>query len=213
MHTVLTAYVRQAPAPSQVPSVPQDAAPLSAHWASGSLPAGTFVHVPRLPWTAHERQVPLHALAQQMPCWHMPELQSPSDPQTAPIGAFPQLLFVHTLPGLQSASVLHVVRHWPVVPHMYGSQGWPELALAGGHVCVEKNPNVIVVGDFAIAGLAAVSARGCRVSLFHGRADEAFTDDGCLKEVELRERYVEILDELVSLAEQTEDSERGAHSR
>jgi len=89
------------------------------HWFKGSCPAGTFVQVPADPASAHDWQVPEHAVWQQMPCWHMPELQSPSDPQTAPIGAFPQLLFVHTLPGLQSASVLQVVRHWPFTRHIH----------------------------------------------------------------------------------------------
>ena len=41
-----------------------------------------------------------------------------------------------------------------------------------------------------------------------GHADQAFTDDGRLADVELRERYIEILDELLSLAEQTEESEK-----
>ena len=39
--TAPLAYRRQAPAPSQSPSVPQVAAPLSAQWPSGSCPAGT----------------------------------------------------------------------------------------------------------------------------------------------------------------------------
>ena len=34
------AYSRQAPPPSQAPSVPQVEAPLSAHWPRGSAPAG-----------------------------------------------------------------------------------------------------------------------------------------------------------------------------
>jgi hypothetical protein len=42
-------YRRQAPEPSQLPSVPHVATPWSAHWFSGSWPAGTTLHVPRLP--------------------------------------------------------------------------------------------------------------------------------------------------------------------
>ena len=64
-HIVPLAYWRQAPAPSQVPSLPQLAAPSSAHWLSGSVPAGTSMHRPSLPAIAHERQVPVHAVAQQ----------------------------------------------------------------------------------------------------------------------------------------------------
>ena len=45
-----------------------------------------------------------------------------------------------------------------------------------------------------------------------GHAHEAFTDDGRLEDPELRARYLEILDEVVSLAEQAEDAVRGAHS-
>jgi chromate reductase len=51
----------------------------------------------------------------------------------------------------------------------------------------------------------ALSASGARViekDLPVGHADEAFTDDGRLADVELRERYVEVLDELIALAEQ-----------
>jgi hypothetical protein len=118
MHRVPTAYLRQPPAPSQVPSVPHAPGPPSAHWPSGSLPAGTLVQVPRLPGTAQDRQLPVHMVAQQTPCWQNPALQSASLPQVPPGGARPQLLFVHTLPGLQSALVLQVVRHWPVVPHI-----------------------------------------------------------------------------------------------
>ena len=45
-----------------------------------------------------------------------------------------------------------------------------------------------------------------------GHADEAFTDDGRLADIELRERYDEILDELVALAEQTRHTERSPPS-
>ena len=41
-----------------------------------------------------------------------------------------------------------------------------------------------------------------------GHADDAFTDDGRLEDVELRERYTEMLDELVALAEQAEEAQR-----
>ena len=41
-------------------------------------------------------------------------------------------------------------------------------------------------------------------------AQDAFTEDGRLEEVELRERYVEILDELIALAEQTGEPQQMA---
>jgi hypothetical protein len=39
------------------------------------MPAGTFAHVPALPGSAQERQVPVQAVMQQAPCaqmldWH-----------------------------------------------------------------------------------------------------------------------------------------------
>jgi chromate reductase len=57
----------------------------------------------------------------------------------------------------------------------------------------------------------ALGASGARViekDLPVGHAQDAFGDDGRLKEVELRDRYVEILDELVDLAEQAEETEK-----
>jgi chromate reductase len=50
--------------------------------------------------------------------------------------------------------------------------------------------------------LSASGARVIEKDLPVGHADEAFTDHGRLADAELRERYVEILDELVALAEQ-----------
>jgi chromate reductase len=52
---------------------------------------------------------------------------------------------------------------------------------------------------------AASGARVIETDLPVGHADEAFTDDGRLADTELRERYTEMLDELVALAEQVED--------
>ncbi len=52
---------------------------------------------------------------------------------------------------------------------------------------------------------AASGARIVERDLPVGHADEAFTDDGRLVDPELRERYVEIIDELVTLAEQAEE--------
>jgi len=81
--------------PSQVPLVPQLAAPCSAHWFSGSWPAGTSMHEPADPWTAHDLHVPPQSLAQQTPCAQKPESQSPATAQVAPTGLRPQLPEVH----------------------------------------------------------------------------------------------------------------------
>jgi chromate reductase len=59
----------------------------------------------------------------------------------------------------------------------------------------------------------ALSASGARVietGMPVGHAHEAFDDDGRLNDVELRDRYVEIVDELVALAEQVGEPERMA---
>jgi chromate reductase len=50
--------------------------------------------------------------------------------------------------------------------------------------------------------LAASGARVIEKDLPVGHADEAFTDDGRLADAELRDRFVEMLDELIALAEQ-----------
>jgi hypothetical protein len=63
------AYTRQRPAPLQVPSEPQLAAPWSLHDPCGSSPpAGTVAQVPCAPGSAHEKQLPAHAVVQQTPC-------------------------------------------------------------------------------------------------------------------------------------------------
>jgi chromate reductase len=55
--------------------------------------------------------------------------------------------------------------------------------------------------------LGASGARVIDKDLPVGHADDAFTEDGRLKDPELRARYAEILDEIVALAEQDEESE------
>src|SRR3954452_20026212 len=67
-HTVLTAYLRQAPMPSHCPSSPQVAAVPSAQEPCRSIPSGTLRHVPSLPATAHDLHAPLHAAEQHRPC-------------------------------------------------------------------------------------------------------------------------------------------------
>ena len=122
-HIVPLAYWRQAPSPSQVPSLPQLAAPSSAHWLSGSVPAGTSMHRPSLPAIAHERQVPLHALVQQTPWAQIADAHSLPAAQAAPGGFGPQLPFTHAAPPTQSASPAQSARQaLPAALHMYGPQ-------------------------------------------------------------------------------------------
>ena len=116
-HSVPAAYLWQAPLPSQKPSVPQPAEPLSAHWPNGSCIAGTLAHVPADPDSAHDLQVPEQSLEQQTPCAQMFEAQSLLAVQVPPGGSFPQLFIVHLLPDVQSTSIVQLVRHWPLPPH------------------------------------------------------------------------------------------------
>jgi hypothetical protein len=107
----------------QVPSVPQVVAAATTQRASGSwLPAGTLVQVPASPLTAHDLQVPVHAVAQQTPCSQKPEPQSAAAAQVPPSGFFPQLMAVQTFPVVHSADVAQVPRHPPVPPQRYGAQ-------------------------------------------------------------------------------------------
>jgi chromate reductase len=58
--------------------------------------------------------------------------------------------------------------------------------------------------------LGATGARVIEEELPIGHAQDAFTDEGRLKDPELRERFEDILDQLVSLAEQVGEPERVA---
>jgi hypothetical protein len=122
-HTVPDAYLRQAPTPSQKPSVPQLGAPASVHWPSGSCPAGTLVHEPTEPARLQARQVPVQAEAQQTPCAQVPDWQSGSATQAAPRGDLPQLPPVQTFGATQSVLLVQLVRQSPP-PQTNGAQLW-----------------------------------------------------------------------------------------
>lgn len=84
---------------------------LIAHWPSGSWPAGTLVQAPALPVSPQDLQLPVQAVEQQAPCAQIPELQSASAPQPAPIGFLPQLPLLQVVGAMQSASAVQVVLH------------------------------------------------------------------------------------------------------
>jgi hypothetical protein len=130
---VPAAYRRQAPAPSHVPSSPQFMAPPSVHWFSGSWPAATSEQVPRLPASAHERQVPVHELEQQTPCWQKLEPHSAPAAHAAPSSFFEQTPLLQTYPAAQSAAAVHVVRHVLFVSQVYVPH---EDCVPGWHVPV-----------------------------------------------------------------------------
>jgi len=81
---VPAAYLRHAPAPSHLPSVPQDDPPMSVHCAAGvgAVPAATARHVP----VAHVMQVAAQPVLQQMPPSQYPDEHSIAVVQTAPLG-------------------------------------------------------------------------------------------------------------------------------
>ena len=110
------AYRRQEPPPSHAPSVPQVVAPLSAHCPSGSAPAATSVHVPAVPASPHDRQAPVHAVRQQVPCSQKPLAHSAAVVHDAPLVRLPQLPALQTLGATQSASRAQVTRQAPLPP-------------------------------------------------------------------------------------------------
>jgi hypothetical protein len=76
---------------------------------------------PSLPGTAHERQVPAHAVAQQTPSTQKPDAQSAAAAHAAPGGFGPQLPLTQAAPPTQSASLAQSARHAsPACLHMYG---------------------------------------------------------------------------------------------
>jgi len=108
--TVPVAYSRQAPLPSQLPSVPQVDAPLSVHWFSGSAPTATNEQVPAVPDSAHDRQVPVQLELQQTPCWQRPDAHSVPPAQVVPSGFFVHWPALQMLGAMQSALVVQVVK-------------------------------------------------------------------------------------------------------
>jgi hypothetical protein len=123
-HWVPATYVRQAPAPLQVPSVPQVEVDVVAHWevGVGAWPVATGEQVPGLPLSAHDMQVPVQAELQQTPCAQNPEAHALARVQAAPGGSLPQLMVVvlQVLGETQSVFEAQVVLQAPV-PHSNGS--------------------------------------------------------------------------------------------
>jgi hypothetical protein len=113
-------YRRHAPAPLQVPSLPQLAAPASVHWLSGSAPLGTLVQAPSVPAIAQDLQVPVHAVAQQMLCAQMPLAQSVLAVQDTPLGRLVQTPPAQMFGETQSVSTVQVALQAPA-PHTNGS--------------------------------------------------------------------------------------------
>ncbi len=94
--------------PSQNPSVPQLGPPWSEQrdMMSGA-PTVTLLHVPRDALSAHDLQIPVQAVWQQMPCSQKPDRHWSLLAQIAPIGLRPQDPLVHRAGARQSPSDVH----------------------------------------------------------------------------------------------------------
>jgi hypothetical protein len=92
------------------------------------MPVGTLVHRPSDPESAHDRQDPEQAVAQQIPCAQLPDWHSVWVEQEAPLGLRPHELAVQTFPVEQSALVAQAPKHFDPL-HAKGAQ-----AMASGAV-------------------------------------------------------------------------------
>ena len=98
------------------------------HWASGSWPAGTLLHAPAVPASAQDLQVPVQAVAQQVPCSQKPDRHSEAPPQVRPVGFLPQAPLTQTLGATQSVSAVQPILQELVsqtyAPHDCGVVAW-----------------------------------------------------------------------------------------
>ncbi|HEY2595773.1 MAG TPA: hypothetical protein VGK33_17920, partial [Chloroflexota bacterium] len=137
---VPAAYFWQAPLPLQSPLRPQVVAPASAHWASGSWPAGTATQVPTEPATAQELQIEEQAVAQQTPWAQTPELQVVPTVHAVPLGARPQL-FVDVLQAAEAAqSAFPVQVVLQAVPPALQVREFAQLAVFATHAAAPTPP-------------------------------------------------------------------------
>jgi hypothetical protein len=75
------------------------------------MPAGTGEQLPSADGSAQLRQLPPHAVLQQMPSMQKPLAHSPPVMQAWPFGLGPQLPFWQDWPATQSASLLQWSMH------------------------------------------------------------------------------------------------------
>ena len=98
-------YLWQLPAPSQVPSVPQEPAPLSLHILCGSeAAAGLGAHMPGEVDSAQLWQAALQEELQQTPSTQKVEAHSLPAEQGCPSDFGPQLPLTQLCPATQSPS-------------------------------------------------------------------------------------------------------------
>jgi hypothetical protein len=126
-HMVAVPHLRQAPAPLQVPSLPQLLSGDGAQVACGSLPpAGTLVQVPIEPGTAQLLQAWPQAVAQHTPSMQKPEVHSGPSPQALPSDLVPQRpLPSQRLGGWHCPlSVQELKQSVPSALQVKGAQAW-----------------------------------------------------------------------------------------
>jgi hypothetical protein len=122
--------------PLHTPFVPQVLAPASMHWLAGvgGIPIGMLLQVPADPVSAHDWQVPVHAVAQHTPCAQKPDAHSVAPAHVCPSGFLEQVPPLHTLGATQSALVVQVVLHASVV--VLQAYGLHDEGVAAAHMPV-----------------------------------------------------------------------------
>jgi hypothetical protein len=98
-----------------------------------------LVQVPSEPLSAHERQAPVHAVAQQIPCSQKLCMHSSAAEQVAPSGFLPHELPWQEFGDWHWAFIVQAAKHFLPL-HTYGLQGcwsgvthWPvALQVDGG---------------------------------------------------------------------------------
>jgi hypothetical protein len=106
-HGVPGGYMRQAPAPLHLPSVPQVCGSVTMQTPCGSeTPAGTDLHMPCVPGPLQATQAPLHCPSQQTPSAHQPLKHCAGSVHGAPSGR-------RHFPPRQVSALLHIWPHWP----------------------------------------------------------------------------------------------------
>jgi hypothetical protein len=113
-HSVPATQWRQAPAPSQAPSVPQLAAGVALQRPWGSEPpAATLAQAPTKPGTLQAWQTPQDADPQQTPSVQLPLSQSVPAAHSAPSGFNLQSDPAQVAGAVQSASDVHDIVQAP----------------------------------------------------------------------------------------------------
>lgn len=109
-------------------------------------PAGTGLHVPALPGSAHDMHEPPHAVLQHVPWTQMPLAHSLPSPQIAPSNLRPHDPLLHTPGDAQSASTVQVDLH-ALVPQRKGKH---DVAAGAAQVpAPSQTPAGVIVVVFA----------------------------------------------------------------